>query len=265
MRARPLRGAANYPSCGELFKHLGPGLPHLPRRSSVCAMTRDLEHVRNWIFDLDNTLYPPQARLFDQIETRMAAFVARELGLSQSDANALRRDYWSTYGTTLKGLMINHGVDPTAFLNEVHDISMAALVPDPQLASHIDALPGRKLVFTNGDRAYARKVLAARGLSDVLVEIYGVEEVRYIPKPEAAAYDHFLEQTQLDPATSAMFEDDPRNLHVPHERGMRTILVGPEHPALPHLHHQTSDLTGFLSRLLSQGFTSSAAAPDSIV
>jgi len=227
-------------------------------------MTQDLNHVRNWIFDLDNTLYPPQARLFDQIEVRMATFVARELGMTGAQANALRASYWADYGTTLKGLMVNHGIDPVAFLNEVHDISFDELTPDPELAGHIDALPGRKIVFTNGDRAYARKVLTARGLNDVFADVFGVEEVRFIPKPESAAYDHFLDLTKVDPRSAAMFEDDPRNLAVPHNMGMRTILVGPGHPPQPHLHHQTSDLSGFLSQLLGSAFSQAPQTPKSI-
>ncbi len=223
-------------------------------------MTRDLSHVRSWIFDLDNTLYPPQASLFEQIELRMTAFVARELGLEPAQADALRKSYWRDYGTTLKGLMVNHAIAPGPYLAEVHDISFSALAPDAPLADAIAALPGRKLVFTNGDRAYARKVLGARGLNHVFPEVFGVEETGFIPKPDARAYDRVLGDAGIDPASAAMFEDDPRNLRVPHERGMRTILVGPTQRAAPHLHHQTEDLLGFLSQLLSGVFSAPQTA-----
>lgn len=217
-------------------------------------MTQDLTHVRTWIFDLDNTLYPPQARLFDQIEVRMTAFVVRELGLEPDQADALRKSYWRDYGTTLKGLMVNHAIAPGPYLSEVHDISFNALTPDPALAARIAALPGRKLVFTNGDRAYARKVLTARGLNTVFTEVFGVEETNFVPKPDPQAYDQVLGDAGIDPQSAAMFEDDPRNLKVPHERGMRTILVGPRQRDAPHLHHQTSDLLGFLSQVLHNAF-----------
>ena len=214
-------------------------------------MVQNLSHVRTWIFDLDNTLYPPSARLFDQIEVKMTAYVARALGVTPAEADRLRATYWRDYGTTLAGLMDRHGIEPMAYLADVHDISFDVLTPAPDLAERIAGLPGRKLVFTNGDAPYARKVLAARGLSEVLGEVWGVEHADFIPKPEARAYDKVLGDAGIDPTAAAMFEDDPRNLVVPHRLGMRTVLVGPEVPG-DHLHHQTEDLTGFLARVLQQ-------------
>lgn len=202
-------------------------------------------HVRHWIFDLDNTLYPPKAALFAQIEVRMIAYIMRELGVDRDEANRLRGSYWAEHGTTLAGLMHHHGVDPGPYLAEVHDISFAALEPDPGLAARIAALPGRAIVFTNGDRAYARNVLEARGLGASFAAIYGVEETGFRPKPEAAAFHAILRQDGIDPAKAAMFEDDPRNLAVPHDLGMACVLVGRTDPA-PHVHHQTEDLDGFL-------------------
>ncbi|MBC7158087.1 MAG: pyrimidine 5'-nucleotidase, partial [Rhodobacteraceae bacterium] len=130
-------------------------------------------HVRAWVFDLDNTLYPPAARLFDQIEVRMTAFVMASLGVGKAEADRLRKDYWARYGTTLAGLMREHGVDPGPYLHEVHDISLDHLRPDPALAAGIAALPGRRIVYTNGSRPYAERVLAARGLGAVFDAVYG--------------------------------------------------------------------------------------------
>jgi putative hydrolase of the HAD superfamily len=206
-------------------------------------------HVRSWVFDLDNTLYPPQARLFAQIEVRMTAWVMRHLGLPAAEADRLRDDYWRRYGTTLAGLMAEHGTDPLPWLAEVHDIDFSGLVPDPGLAAAIDRLPGRKVVFTNGDGAYAARVLAARGLSGVFDKVYGVEHAGFRPKPEQAAYEAVFALDGLGPAEGAMFEDDPRNLAVPHRMGMRTVLVGPAAVAGDHIHHHTDDLAGFLGRL----------------
>jgi putative hydrolase of the HAD superfamily len=205
-------------------------------------------HVRHWIFDLDNTLYPPGAALFDQIEVKMIAYVMRELGVDRDTANHLRASYWAQHGTTLAGLMQHHNVDPTPYLAEVHDISFDALTPDPALADRIAALPGRRIVFTNGDVAYAQNVLDARGLGQTFDAVYGVEETDFIPKPEAAAFHRVFARDGTEPATAAMFEDDPRNLAVPHDLGMQCVLVGQAAPA-PHLHHQTRDLTGFLGRI----------------
>jgi putative hydrolase of the HAD superfamily len=206
-------------------------------------------HVRVWVFDLDNTLYPPQARLFDQIEVRMTAWVARELGLPREAADALRTRYWQRYGTTLAGLMAEHGVDPGPYLDEVHDIDLSALRADPDLADRIAALPGRRIVYTNGCEPYARRVLAARGLGDVFDAVYGVEHAGFRPKPERAAFEAVFARDGIAPERGAMFEDDPRNLAAPHALGMRTVLVGPEpHPG-EHIHHHASDLAAFLSQI----------------
>lgn len=135
----------------------------------------DFEHVRAWVFDLDNTLYPPAVRLFDQIEVRMTAYVMETLKVSHAEADRLRKHYWHTHGTTLAGLMREHGIDPLPFLKDVHDISFDELSPDVDLAARIDTLPGRKIVYTNGCAPYAERVLAARGLSGKFDAIYGVE------------------------------------------------------------------------------------------
>jgi putative hydrolase of the HAD superfamily len=206
-------------------------------------------HVRVWVFDLDNTLYPPGARLFDQIELRMTDWVARELGLPRADADELRARYWQTYGTTLAGLMAEHGVDPAPYLDEVHDIDLSVLRADPELAGRIAALPGRRIVYTNGCEPYARRVLAACGLTAAFDAVYGVEHAGFLPKPERAAFEAVFALDGVAPDQGAMFEDDPRNLAVPHALGMRTVLVGPEpHPGA-HIHHHASDLSAFLSQL----------------
>lgn len=207
-------------------------------------------HVTGWVFDLDNTLYPPQARLFDQIEVRMTQFVMDALGVDQTRANHLRSHYWKTYGTTLAGLMREHDVDPGPYLTHVHDISLDHLEVDHDLAAHIRALPGRKIVYTNGCGPYAERVIAARGLSGLFDAVYGVEHAGFLPKPEARAFQTVFAADGLDPTRAAMFEDDPRNLAAPHAMGMRTVYVAPDPHEGDHIHHHTDDLTGFLARLL---------------
>jgi putative hydrolase of the HAD superfamily len=206
-------------------------------------------HVRAWVFDLDNTLYSPTVRLFDQIETRMTDYVVRVTGVAHKEADALRKTYWARYGTTLAGLMEHHSVDPEDYLNDVHDISFDALSLDPHLAELISALPGRKIVYTNGSAPYAARVLKARGLAEAFDAIYGVEHADYAPKPRAEAFDRVFALDGLDPVIGAMFEDDPRNLTAPHALGMQTIHVAPEATPASHIHHHTNDLTGFLRRL----------------
>lgn len=207
------------------------------------------QHVRTWVFDLDNTLYPPEARLFDQIEVRMTAWVMQALGVGRDEADRLRAEYWRLYGTTLAGLMHEHGVDPGPYLTDVHDIALGHLAPDPALRGAIEALPGRRIVYTNGCAPYAERVLAARGLAGAFDAVYGVEHADFRPKPQRAAFERIFARDGVDPARAAMFEDDPRNLAAPHAMGMRTVHVAPEPDPAPHIHHHTDDLAGFLARL----------------
>ncbi len=207
------------------------------------------DHVRHWVFDLDNTLYPPAMRLFDQIEAKMTAFVMRATGHGRDEADRLRRRYWAEHGTTLAGLMRHHDVDPDAYLDEVHDISFDALSPDPHLASLIAGLPGRRIVYSNGSAPYAARVLEARGLSAAFDAIYGVEHAGYTPKPERAAFEAVFARDGLAPMQAAMFEDDARNLAAPHQMGLQTVHVAAEPDGAPHVHHHTDDLAAFLARL----------------
>ncbi|MFN3576203.1 MAG: pyrimidine 5'-nucleotidase [Tabrizicola sp.] len=210
---------------------------------------QDFSHVTTWVFDLDNTLYPPEMRLFDQIEVRMTDWVMRALKVDRARADHLRAHYWQTYGTTLAGLMREHAVDPGPYLTEVHDIDFSVLSPDPQLARALAGLPGRRIIHTNACAPYAEKVLAARGLAGLFDAIYGVEHADFHPKPEAQAFATVFARDGLDPAQSAMFEDDSRNLAVPHRLGMKTVHVAPVPQPADHIHHHTDDLAAFLTRL----------------
>ncbi|MGY6410545.1 MAG: pyrimidine 5'-nucleotidase [Alkalilacustris sp.] len=207
-------------------------------------------HVRGWVFDLDNTLYPPAMRLFDQVDRRITDFVMRATGLPQDQADGLRKRYWRDYGTTLAGLMAVHGVEPEGYLAEVHDIDFGVLRPDPDLRARLADLPGRRIVHTNGWAPYAERVLEARGLSGVFDAVFGVEHAGYIPKPDAGAHATVLRAGGIDPTFAAMFEDDPRNLTAPHAMGMRTVLVAAEPAPAGHIHHHTDDLAGFLGQLV---------------
>ena len=207
-------------------------------------------HVETWVFDLDNTLYPPEVRLFDQIEIRMTAWVMEALSVDEAEADRLRKHYWATYGTTLAGLMQEHDIDPKPYLTDVHDICFDALTPDTRLSDAIAALPGRRIVYTNGSAPYAEQVIDARGLTGLFDAVYGVEHAGFKPKPERAAFDPVIARDGFRPDRAAMFEDDARNLAVPHALGMATVHVAPEPAPADHIHHHTSDLAPFLERLV---------------
>ncbi|MFK7868483.1 MAG: pyrimidine 5'-nucleotidase [Roseobacter sp.] len=208
-------------------------------------------HVESWVFDLDHTLYPPHARLFDLIEVRMTAYVMETLGVTRDRADYLRKHYWATYGTTLAGLMREHDIDPAPYLTDVHDIPLDRLAPDPELAAQINALPGRRIVYTNGCAPYAERVLEARGLAGLFDAIYGVEHADFLPKPEQAAFEQVFATDGLTPQNAAMFEDDSRNLKAPHAMGMRTVHVSDTRENSAHIHFHTDDLSDFLRQLLS--------------
>jgi putative hydrolase of the HAD superfamily len=175
----------------------------------------NFKHVENWVFDLDNTLYPPKVRLFDEIELKMTEWISNKLKISTQEADQLRKRYWKAYGTSLAGLMREYQIKPYEYLSYVHDISFQNLVKDPKLHARINSLPGRKIVYTNGTAEYAKNVLGALGLSDLFESIYGVEDADFYPKPERKAYEIIFKKDGLDPLKSAMFEDEYRNLNIP--------------------------------------------------
>ena len=211
-------------------------------------MSADLVNIDTWLFDLDNTLYPPEAEFMSLIEGRMTKFVARETGLSHDEAFALQKKYLHEHGTTLAGLMANHGVDPEAFLDEVHDVSTAGLFPDAQLRAAIAGLPGRRLVFTNGDTRHAERVLAKLKLDDLFEASFHIALADYIPKPHPQTFARMIAAHDVTSASTAFFEDSERNLPPAFDLGMTTVLVGPNaaHSAAPFVHHRTDNLAAFL-------------------
>ncbi len=185
----------------------------------------DAEVVDCWIFDLDNTLYPPSTRLFDQIDVKMGEYIAQLLGCDPVEAHRIQKIYFHDHGTTLAGLMHNHDVDPRDFLGYVHAIDFTPLAAAPRLADTIVRLPGRKLVCTNGDGDYAQQVLAALGLGDSFEGLWDVHAMHYRPKPERSAYTGMIEAMAIDPTRAVFVEDMARNLTVPKALGMQTVWL----------------------------------------
>ena len=188
-------------------------------------MTPALSHIRTWIFDLDHTLYPASANLFERIDARMTAYVGRLLDLPPDDALRVQKRYFHDHGTTLAGLMADHGVDPHHFLADVHDIEMDVLEENAPLVAAIAKLPGRKLVFTNGDVHYATKVLARLGLHDSFEAIHDVHAMDLKPKPAASAYAGLCAAFAIDPAAALFADDMARNLAPAKAIGMTTLWV----------------------------------------
>jgi putative hydrolase of the HAD superfamily len=215
------------------------------------------------VFDLDNTLYPAACNLFAQVDHRMGAYIERYLGVPYPYARHLQKAYYRQFGTTLAGMMLVHKMDPKPFLDYVHDIDVSGVPESPDLRDAIAALPGRKLIYTNGSRRHAENVAGKLGVLDQFEAIYDIVDSNYIPKPQRDPYDKFLRDHGVAPTESAMFEDMPHNLEAPHALGMTTVLVHADHDydspiqqkirawSTPpdHIHHMTMDLTAFLQKL----------------
>lgn len=185
----------------------------------------DLSRIATWIFDLDNTLYPASANLFTRIDERMGAYIGRLLACDPVEARRVQKAYFHEHGTTLRGLMNHHDIDPHEFLGYVHDIEMDVLAEDVRVIEGIARLPGRKLVFTNGDAPYAGRVLDRLGLGTAFEAIYDIHATDYVPKPDPRAYAGLCAAYGIDPATALFVEDMARNLKPAKAIGMTTVWV----------------------------------------
>jgi putative hydrolase of the HAD superfamily len=216
-----------------------------------------LAHIRNWIFDLDNTLYPHEARLFEQVDRRITDYIARLFRVDHDEAHRIQKGYFHTRGTTLAGLMAEHGVDPHEYLADVHDIEMDMLEENAPLAAAIAKLPGRKLVFTNADAPYATKILARLGLGQSFEAIHDVHALDYRPKPEPWAYRHICDTYGLDPAECLFADDMARNLRPAKDIGMATLWVDngseqAEGAERDFIDYTTRDVTHWLHEILEE-------------
>jgi putative hydrolase of the HAD superfamily len=229
---------------------------------SIRPAPRVFSHVDTWVFDLDNTLYPYHLNLWQQVDQRIRDYIARFLAVTHEEAFRMQKDYYKRYGTTMRGLMTEHGMQPDDFLDFVHQIDHSPLEPNAALGAAIEELPGRKLILTNGTRRHADAVLARLGLDRHFEDVFDIVAAELEPKPSPQTYDRFLEAHGVDAGKAAMFEDLARNLAVPHALGMTTVLVVPEGTRevfreewemqgrdAPHVDHVTDDLAGFLQRL----------------
>lgn len=216
-----------------------------------------LDRIETWIFDLDNTLYPAASNLFAQVDRRMGAFIAERLGLAPEEARALQKRYFHQHGTTLRGLMDNHGIDPYHYLDYVHAIDVTPVPPSPALDAVLHRLPGRKVIFTNGSVAHARNVTDRLGVTHHFPEVFDIVAAGFTPKPAAAPYGALCARHGIRPGRAILFEDMACNLEPAAALGMVTVLVHTDPSAggvrsardvddAAFVHHRTHDLTAWL-------------------
>lgn len=230
---------------------------------------RSLYNAEDWVFDLDNTLYPAHCDLFPQIQAKMNEYVANFLDLPKDQARAVQKDYYVKYGTTLNGLMTHHDIDPHHYLHHVHDIDYSKISPDALLRNAINALPGRKMVFTNGSRKHAENAVKALGLDGIFHDLVDIAATDFTPKPDIKAFEAMITAHNINPKTSVMVEDLSKNLLTAHKMGFATILVwsdkiwhdepkghapaGQSDSKKEHIHFATNNLGDFLQDVVDIG------------
>ena len=229
--------------------------------SKSAPVPRGFGSVEAWVFDLDNTLYPHHL-LWQQVDDRIRSFIAEFLQVPQGEAFRIQKDYYKRYGTTMRGLMTEHGLKPDDYLEYVHRIDHSPLEPNPALGTALEKLPGRKLILTNGTRKHADAVMKRLAVHEHFEDVFDIIAAELEPKPSPKTYERFLARHAVDPSKAAMFEDLARNLEAPHALGMTTVLVVPqgqrevfredwelEGRDEPHIDHVTDDLAGFLEAI----------------
>jgi putative hydrolase of the HAD superfamily len=215
-----------------------------------------LKHVESWIFDLDNSLYPASANLFELIDQRMAQYIERLLECDSAEARRVQKRHFHEHGTTLAGLMRTHGVDPHDFLDFVHDIDLARVSADPRLVAALDRLPGRKFVFTNGDASYAARVLDKLGLANLWDGLHDIHAMDYVPKPDPRAYSAMCERHGIDPTRALFVEDMARNLQPAKALGMMTVWIDNGSEQAGHgadhafIDYRIDDIAAWLTKIL---------------
>jgi putative hydrolase of the HAD superfamily len=223
---------------------------------------RGFGKIETWVFDLDNTLYPHHLNLWQQVDERIRAYVSDFLQVSKDEAFRVQKDYYKRYGTTMRGLMTEHGLKPDDYLDFVHRIDHSPLTPNPALGAALKKLPGRKLILTNGTRKHADAVMQRLEIGQHFEDVFDIAAADLDPKPMSQVYERFLSRHAVDPAKAAMFEDLARNLETPHALGMTTVLVVPEGQRevfredweldgrdAAHVDHVTDDLTVFIENI----------------
>ena len=218
----------------------------------------DPHAVETWIFDLDNTLYPAHCDLFAQVADRMGEFIARSFAISREEADRLRTDYFKRYGTTLRGLMTEHGWDPKEFLDYVHEIDLSVIPELSRLEQALERLPGRKVIFTNGTTRHAGRVTQHIGIEHHFDAVFDIVDSDYEPKPAPAPYEKMVKAFRIDPRTAVMVEDIARNLEPAAAMGMTTVWVPGNKPwsgdghREPFVHHVVEDLAEWLFALAGE-------------
>ena len=216
---------------------------------------KELQSIKFWIFDLDNTLYSGKTKVFEQVDKRMSKYISNKLSTSLEEAKKIQKNYFYKYNTTLNGMIKNHKIDPDEFLEFVHDINIDFLQKDPALAKEIEKLDGKKIIFTNGSRKHAINVSKKIGIDQLFDDIFDIVDAEFIPKPLLEPYKKLVKKHKIDPKLCVLVEDIARNLKPAYEMGMKTVWIENDEPWAnkfsdsEFVNYKTNNLSEFLKKI----------------
>ena len=216
---------------------------------------KELEKIRYWLFDLDNTLYSGDTKVFDQVDKKMSKFISEKLKVSEEEAKKIQKNYFHEYNTTLNGMIKNHDIDAKEFLEFVHDVNLDFLKKDEFLESQISKLNGKKIIFTNGSKAHAANVTGRIGIDKLFDGVFDIVDSDFYPKPSIKPYKKIIENYKIEPEYCIFFEDIARNLKPAHELGMKTFWIENDEPWAAKysdsefINYKTKNLANFLKEI----------------
>ena len=216
---------------------------------------KDLQSIKFWIFDLDNTLYSGNTRVFEQVDKKMTEYISKKLKVDKDEAKKIQKNYFYKYNTTLNGMIKNHKINANEFLEFVHDINIDFLQKDPKLAAEIEKLDGIKIIFTNGSRKHALNVTKRLGIDQLFNDIFDIVDCNFIPKPLIEPYKKLVEKHKIDPKLCVLVEDIARNLKPAYEMGMKTVWIENDEPWArkfsdsSFVNYRTNNLSEFLRKI----------------
>ena len=216
---------------------------------------KELEKIRYWLFDLDNTLYSGDTKVFDQVDKKMSKFISEKLKVSEEEAKKIQKNYFHEYNTTLNGMIKNHDIDAKEFLEFVHDVNLDFLKKDEFLESQISKLNGKKIIFTNGSKAHAANVTGRIGIDKLFDGVFDIVDSDFYPKPSIKPYKKIIENYKIEPEYCIFFEDIARNLKPAHELGMKTVWIENDEPWAAKysdsefINYKTKNLANFLKEI----------------
>ena len=227
----------------------------MDKNQEKAPLSHPFQSIETWVFDLDNTLYPASSRLFDQIDRKITEFIMRALDLEWDDAHRKQKSFFREYGTTMSGMMQEHGTSPEEYLDFVHNIDLSPIPKSPALDQALDDLPGRKVIFTNGSTDHARNVTEKLGITRHFDGVFDIIDCQFTPKPDQGVYESMITTFDINPKSAVMIEDMARNLVPAAALGMTTVWVrteaawASEGAGGNHIHHTIDDLTDWLKTL----------------